>query len=132
MGNSIALPLCISNSNINNNINNNIKPISKILELEGWNIVYINNNYNYYNKFKNIIVSDYPVSISDYDDIYNFYLTELLTPQDTINLLNNITHNDKLEEDIHKITNIIKKIENENDLTTSYTNYNSYTGLCFS
>ena len=128
MGNSIALPLCISNSNINNNI----KPISKILELEGWNIVYINNNYVYYNKFKNIIVSDYPVSISDYDDIYNFYLTELLTPQDTINLLNNITHNDKLEEDIHKITNIIKKIESENDLTTSYTNYNSYTGLCFS
>ena len=128
MGNSIALPLCISNSNINNNI----KPISKILELEGWNIVYINNNYVYYNKFKNIIVSDYPVSISDYDDIYNFYLTELLTPEDTINLLNNITHNDKLEEDIHKITNIIKKIESENDLTTSYTNYNSYTGLCFS
>ena len=128
MGNSIALPLCISNSNINNNI----KPISKILELEGWSIVYINNNYVYYNKFKNIIVSDYPMSISDYDDIYNFYLTELLTPQDTINLLNNVTHNDKLEEDIHKITNIIKKIESENDLTTSYTNYNSYTGLCFS
>tara|TARA_Y100000992_G_C20968108_1_gene351337 strand:+ start:124 stop:510 length:387 start_codon:yes stop_codon:yes gene_type:complete len=128
MGNSIALPLCISNSNINNNI----KPISKILELEGWSIVYINNNYVYYNKFKNIVVSDYPVSISDYDDIYNFYLTELLTPEDTINLLNNVTHNDKLEEDIHKITNIIKKIESENDLTTSYTNYNSYTGLCFS
>ena len=128
MGNSIVLPLCISNSNSNNNI----RPISKILELEGWSIVYINNNYVYYNKFKNIIVSDYPMSISDYDDIYNFYLTELLTPQDTINLLNNVTHNDKLEEDIHKITNIIKKIESENDLTTSYTNYNSYTGLCFS
>jgi len=123
MGNSIVLPVWINN---NNNNNNNIKPLSKILELEGWSIIYNNSDYVYYNKFKNIIVSDYPVSISDYDDIYNFYLTELLTPQDTIYLLNNVTHTDKLEEDIHKITNIIKKIESENDFT------NNYSGLCFS
>ena len=118
MGNSITTLLYKGNSEI--------KPLSKILELEGWTIIYNNTNYVYYNKFKNIVVSDYPVSISDYNDIYNFYLTELLSPHDTINLLNNVRHTDKLEEDIHKITNIIKKIESENDFTTTYN------GLCFS
>ena len=118
MGNSITLLSYISN--------NNIKPISKILELEGWSIININNNYVYYNKFKNIIVSDYPMSISDYNDIYDFYKTELLGPNDTIHILNELINNNitLLEEDIHKVNTLIKNIESENDLT-------NYSTLCF-
>ena len=118
MGNSITLPSYITN-------NNNIKPISKILELEGWRTGYFNNNYAYYNKFKNIKVSDYPMSISDYNDIYDFYKKELLGPKDTIQILNELINTDitLLEEDIHKINTLIINIESENDLT--------YSSLCF-
>lgn len=94
------------------------KQISKILELEGWIIVYKNNEYIYYNKYNKIEMCDYPKSISDCNDIYDFYKTELLTPSETIFLLNELLNNNSivlLEEDIHKIQHMIKKIENEND-----------------
>lgn len=94
------------------------KPVSKILELEGWSIIHKNNEYIYYNKFNKIEMGDYPDSVSDYNDIYDFYKTELLTPLETIFILNELLNNNSivlLEEDIDKIQHMIKKIENEND-----------------
>ena len=122
MGNLLALPSYVFID---------IKPVSKILELEGWKLVYKNKTYIYYNKYKNIELDFYPISVSNYEDIIGFYNTELLNAQDTLNLLNNIINSDTTltEEDISNINNIIQKIKKENDLTE----YNhNFTGLCFS
>lgn len=122
MGNLIALPPYVYID---------IKPVSKILELEGWKLVYKNNTYIYYNKYKNIELGCYPISVSNCEDIIGFYNTELLNPNDTIELLENLINNDStlMEEDVFKINDIIQKIKEENDLTE----YNhNYIGLCFS
>ena len=105
--------------------------MTPILKLEGWELIYKNDTYIYYNKYKDIGQINYPISVSNYEDIMNFYNIELLTPNNTIYLLNHIINNDitLMEEDTYKINNIIKKIENENDLT-EYTH--KFTGLCFS
>lgn len=121
MGNLIVLPPYVYID---------IKPVSKILKLEGWELIYKDNTYIYYNKYKNIEIIDYPTSISNYEDIINFYNTELLNPNDTIDLLTNLINNDitLMEEDVYKINNIIEKIKKENDLSE----YNTFNGLCFS
>ena len=98
----------------------NVKSLSKILELEGWVIKEKNNEFIYYKKFQKIEVSDYPDSISDYEDIYDFYNTEMLNPYETLDLLKNyIIHNslNLLEEEHYKIQNIIRRIEQENDIS---------------
>jgi len=122
MGNLIALPQYIYID---------IKPVSQILKLEGWELIYKENTYIYYNKFKKIELYSYPLSISNYEDIINFYNTELLNPDDTIDLLNNLVNNDitLIEEEVYIINNKIEEIKKETDLT-EYNN--DFTGLCFS
>mgnify|MGYP001486499485 FL=1 len=122
MGNLITLPQYIYID---------IKPVSKILKLEGWELIYKENTYIYYNKFKKIELYNYPLSVSNYEDIINFYDTELLNPDDTLDLLNNLVNNDitLMEEEVHKINNKIEEIKKETDLT-EYNN--DFTGLCFS
>ena len=108
-----------------------MKPVSKILELEGWELVYKNDTYIYYNKYKKIELGCYPISVSNYEDIIGFYNTELLNPLDTIELLKHIINTDitLMEEDVYKINNVIEKIKKENNLTE----YNhNFIGLCFS
>ena len=120
MGNLIGLPYMEYS---------NKKPVSKILELEGWGIIHKNNEYIYYNKFNKIEIGDYPYSVSDYNDIYNFYKTELLSPTETVYLLNNLhDHSIILEEDNDRIQHMIKKIKMDNDLCE----YNDLVRLCFS
>ncbi len=122
MGNLITLPQYIYID---------IKPVSKILKLEGWELIYKENTYIYYNKFKKIELYNYPLSVSNYEDIINFYDTELLNPDDTLDLLNNLVNNDitLMEEEVHKINNKIEEIKKETNLT-EYNN--DFTGLCFS
>ena len=122
MGNLIALPPYVYID---------MKPVSKILELEGWELVYKNDTYIYYNKYKKIELGYYPISVSNYEDIIGFYNTELLNPQDTIELLEHIINSDitLMEEDVYKINNVIEKIKKENDLTEYDHNF---IGLCFS
>lgn len=118
MGNLLAYPLI-----------DNTKSVSKILELEGWSLIYKNGNYVYYNKFKNIEISDYPESISDYNDIINFYNTELLESYETVDLLEDyiyINSSILMEEDINKIQCIKKKIKEEIEVLPHVV------GLCFS
>lgn len=120
MGNLIGIPYIVYSDK---------KPVSKILELEGWSIVYKNNEYIYYNKFNKIEMGDYPHSVSDYNDIYDFYKTELLSPIESLLLLNNLYNNSIiLEEEQDKIQRMIKKIKIDNDLCE----YNNLLGLCFS
>ena len=122
MGNLITLPQYIYID---------IKPVSKILKLEGWELIYKNNTYIYYNKYKNIELYSYPLSVSNYEDIIDFYNTELLNPDDTLDLLNNLVNTDitLMEEEVYIINNKIEEIKKENDLT-EYNN--DFIGLCFS
>ena len=122
MGNLITLPQYIYID---------IKPVSKILKLEGWELIYKNNKYIYYNKYKNIELYSYPLSVSNYEDIIDFYNTELLNPDDTLDLLNNLVNTDitLMEEEVYIINNKIEEIKKENDLT-EYNN--DFIGLCFS
>jgi len=118
MGNLFTYPLI-----------DNTKSVSKILELEGWSLIYKNGNYVYYNKFKNIEISDYPESISDYNDIINFYNTELLESYETVDLLEDYIYNNSsilMEEDINKIQCIKEKIKEEIEV------FPHVVGLCFS
>ena len=122
MGNLITLPQYIYID---------IKPVSKILKLEGWELIYKDNTYIYYNKYKNIELYNYPLSVSNYEDIINFYNTELLNPDDTLDLLNNLVNTDitLMEEEVYIINNKIEEIKKETDLT-EYNN--NFMGLCFS
>tara|TARA_B100000401_G_C52703998_1_gene670526 strand:+ start:316 stop:684 length:369 start_codon:yes stop_codon:yes gene_type:complete len=122
MGNLITLPQYVYID---------IKPVSKILKLEGWELIYKDNTYIYYNKYKNIELYNYPLSVSNYEDIINFYNTELLNPDDTLDLLNNLVNTDitLMEEEVYIINNKIEEIKKETDLT-EYNN--NFMGLCFS
>ena len=122
MGNLITLPQYVYID---------IKPVSKILKLEGWELIYKNNTYIYYNKYKNIELYNYPLSVSNYEDIIDFYNTELLNPDDTLDLLNNLVNTDitLMEEEVYIINNKIEEIKKETDLT-EYNN--NFIGLCFS
>ena len=98
----------------------NKKALSKILELEGWIITEKNNEFIYYNKFKKIEIEDYPESISDYHDIYDFYNAEMLNPYETLDLLRDYIIDKSLillEEEHYKIQKMIRRIEVENDIS---------------
>ena len=122
MGNLITLPQYVYID---------IKPVSKILKLEGWELIYKDNTYIYYNKYKNIELYSYPLSVSNYEDIIDFYNTELLNPHDTLDLLTNLVNTDitLMEEEVYIINNKIEEIKKETDLT-EYNN--NFMGLCFS
>ena len=98
----------------------NKKNVSSLLILEGWSLKYENNKCIYVNKFSKKKQTEYPTSISDYNDIYDFYNIEMLTPIDTIKYLENILMNKEIDLDKHdedKIYSYIYKIEEENDIT---------------
>tara|TARA_B100001175_G_C19016016_1_gene405833 strand:- start:57 stop:422 length:366 start_codon:yes stop_codon:yes gene_type:complete len=92
---------------------------SSLLSLEGWSLISKNNKLIYYNKFNKKEQSEYPVSISDYNDIYDFYNIEMLGPYDTIKYLDNfLKENEKSLTDVekNKINSYISKIKYENDI----------------
>lgn len=92
---------------------------SPLLSLEGWSLIYENNNLIYYNKFNKKEQSEYPVSISDYNDIYDFYNIEMLSPYNTIKYLKNFLQENETsltEVEKNKINSYISKIKYENDI----------------
>lgn len=121
MGNCIGL-----------NIQNyKLKRISSLLNLEGWDLIYKNNRYIYYNKFNKIEITDYPESISDYNDIYDFYNIEMLNSYETIMYLEDylLKNNENIDYyDIDKINNFIYTIKEDNDINNDYDLY--MFGLC--
>lgn len=102
------------------NINNlKFNEVSTLLNLEGWNLIYKDNSYIYYNKFNKIEVVDCPETISDYNDIYDFYNIEMLNPYQTIKYLDDYLFKNKENIDhitIDKINKMKYKIKIENDI----------------
>ena len=93
--------------------------ISSLLSLEGWSLIYKNNNLIYYNKFNKNEQKEYPISISDYNDIYDFYNIEMLSPYETVKALEDYLIEKKeslIEEEKNKINSYISKIKCENDM----------------
>ena len=93
--------------------------ISNLLKLEGWSLIYKNKKYLYYNKYTNKEQENYPNSISDYNDIYDFYNIDVLSSYYAIEYLkkyyiNNATTLTSYEKE--KINNYIYTIKNENDI----------------
>ncbi len=93
--------------------------VSDILSLEGWSLICKNNDLIYYNKFSKKEQKEYPKSISDYNDIYDFYNIGMLNPYDTIKYLDTFLQENKynlteLEKD--KINNYISRVKYENGL----------------
>jgi hypothetical protein len=112
---------------------NQPKELSNILKLEGWILKYKNDNLIYFNQYTKKETEDYPDSISDYNDIYNFYKTELLNSKDTLILLELILLQHSLseehsyfillEEDVYKINEYISLIKTENNLNEIDTHF---------
>lgn len=98
----------------------NKKKISSLLSLEGWSLTYKDKKEIYYNKYTKMEQYNYPTSISDYNDIYDFYNIEMLNPYETIRYLEDylIENNINLDKsDIKNIYNYIEEIEQKNDIS---------------
>ena len=92
---------------------------SSLISLEGWSLIYKNNKLIYYNKFNKKEQTEYPISISDYNDLYDFYNIEMLSPYDTVKALESYLKNKEeslIEEEKNKINSYISKIKYENDM----------------
>ena len=92
---------------------------SSLLMLEGWSLICKNNNMIYYNKFSKKEQKEYPISISDHNDIYDFYNIEMLSPHDAVKYLEKFLKEKEaslIEEEKIKINSYISKIKHENDI----------------
>ena len=92
---------------------------SSLLSLEGWSLIYKNNKLIYYNKFNKKEQKEYPISISDYNDIYDFYNIEMLNSYDAVKALESYLKDKEeslFEEEKNKINSYISKIKYENDM----------------